>query len=56
MNKEELKAFFDQNQTIIADGATGTNLIARGLPPGTTAEHWVLEKPDEIFKLHSDFI
>ena len=56
MNKEELKAFFDQNQTIIADGATGTNLIARGLPPGTTAEHWVLEKPDEILKLHSDFI
>ena len=43
-------------QILISDGATGTNLIQRGLPRGKTAEDWVLEKPDEILKLNHDFI
>jgi 5-methyltetrahydrofolate--homocysteine methyltransferase len=41
---------------LIADGATGTNLIARGLPTGKTAEHWVLEQPEQILRLHKDFL
>jgi 5-methyltetrahydrofolate--homocysteine methyltransferase len=41
---------------LIADGATGTNLLARGLPQGATSETWVLEKPEEIIQLHRDFI
>ena len=40
----------------VADGATGTNLIARGLPNGVTAESWVLEQPEQIIQLHKDFI
>ncbi len=41
---------------LVADGATGTNLIARGLPSGVTAETWVIEQPDKIINLHQDFI
>ena len=41
---------------LVADGATGTNLIARGLPVGVTAETWVLEQPGKIIQLHKDFI
>lgn len=41
---------------MVSDGATGTNLFARGLPRGVSAEEWVLEKPEEILALHNDFI
>jgi len=41
---------------LVSDGATGTNLIARGLPNSMSAETWVLEQPDQITKLHKDFI
>ncbi len=41
---------------LIADGATGTNLIARGLPSGVTAESWVIDQPERIIQLHRDFI
>jgi 5-methyltetrahydrofolate--homocysteine methyltransferase len=41
---------------LVSDGATGTNLISRGLPGGVTAETWVLEKPEKIIQLHKDFI
>lgn len=46
-----------KNQNIlVADGATGTNLIARGLPSGFTAESWVMEYPEHVTQLHQDFI
>jgi 5-methyltetrahydrofolate--homocysteine methyltransferase len=41
---------------LVADGATGTNLIARGLPSGLTAESWVMEHPEHVTQLHQDFI
>jgi 5-methyltetrahydrofolate--homocysteine methyltransferase len=44
------------NEHLVADGATGSNLIARGLPSGTTVETWVLEQPEQIIQLHKDFI
>ncbi len=44
------------NEHLVSDGATGSNLIARGLPNGITAEAWVLDQPDQIIKLHTDFI
>lgn len=56
MNKSALDAFISENEVVISDGATGTNLIARGLPNGVTAEHWVLENPDAIMQLHRDFV
>ncbi len=46
----------NQGDHLVADGATGTTLIARGLPNGSTAESWVLEQPEKIVELHRDFI
>jgi 5-methyltetrahydrofolate--homocysteine methyltransferase len=56
MNNQEFKMFLEDREVIISDGATGTNLIARGLPRGITAEQWLLEQPDKIQYLHEDFI
>jgi 5-methyltetrahydrofolate--homocysteine methyltransferase len=43
-------------QVFVSDGATGTNLQARGLGLGMPGEVWVLERPDEIVRLHQKFI
>ena len=44
------------HEHLVADGATGSNLISRGLPSGETSESWVLEQPEQIIQLHKDFI
>jgi 5-methyltetrahydrofolate--homocysteine methyltransferase len=41
---------------LLADGAAGTNLMARGLPPGIAPELWNETHPAEIRRLHRDFI
>jgi 5-methyltetrahydrofolate--homocysteine methyltransferase len=41
---------------LVADGATGTNLQQRGLSMGKPGEVWVFEHPEEIKRLHKDFI
>jgi 5-methyltetrahydrofolate--homocysteine methyltransferase len=43
-------------QVLIADGATGTNLQKRGLQPGQLNETWSFEHPEEIVRLHREFI
>lgn len=43
-------------EVLVSDGATGTNLQQRGLPAGHAAELWVMERPDEIARLHREFI
>lgn len=43
-------------ETLVADGATGTNLQGRGLGKGVPSETWVLERPEQIIQLHRDFI
>lgn len=43
-------------EILIADGATGTNLQAVGLPPGTTPEDWVFTQPDRIRSLQRSFV
>jgi methionine synthase I (cobalamin-dependent) len=40
----------------VADGATGTNLFARGLETGYPPELWSVERPDDILWLHNSFI
>ncbi|HTP07378.1 MAG TPA: homocysteine S-methyltransferase family protein [Anaerolineae bacterium] len=43
-------------EILVADGATGTNLQAVGLPPGTSPEEWVLDQPDRIRALQRSFV
>ncbi len=49
---ERIKA----GEVLVADGATGTNLQQRGLERGVSAEIWVLDRPQEITRLHCDFL
>jgi 5-methyltetrahydrofolate--homocysteine methyltransferase len=43
-------------EILAADGATGTNLQARGLERGQPSETWLFERPEEIVRLHQDFL
>ena len=56
MNDRTFLSAIQNNQQLIADGATGSTLMSRGLPGGVTAEKWVLENPEMIIQLHKDFI
>lgn len=41
---------------VLADGATGTNLFARGLETGYPPELWNVERPDDVLWLHNSFL
>ena len=56
MNNDVFLQYLAENKYLLADGATGTNLIKRGLESGKTGEDWVLENPDKITQLHKDFV
>lgn len=40
---------------ILLDGAMGTELMRKGLPPGGAPEDWVLTKPQAIFSVHASY-
>ncbi|PWH17194.1 MAG: methionine synthase [Anaerolineae bacterium] len=42
--------------TLVADGATGTQLQKAGLKPGDSPERWNLENPDAVRALHRNYI
>ena len=42
------KQRLDEKKILIADGAWGTELSRRGLPPGEPPEKWNLDRPDEV--------
>ena len=56
MTKTSFLSMLASKASLVSDGATGTNLIARGLPSGETGETWVIEQPEKIIQLHKDFI
>jgi 5-methyltetrahydrofolate--homocysteine methyltransferase len=44
------------SEIVLFDGAIGTMLQARGLPAGDPAEKWVIERPEEVVRLHRDYV
>jgi 5-methyltetrahydrofolate--homocysteine methyltransferase len=56
MVRENILDRLVSGRVLVADGATGTMLQAAGLPAGTSPEAWVLERPQEIVKLHRAYI
>lgn len=54
MNK--LQKLLDERGILLADGATGTNLIPLGLDSGQAPELWNFEHVDRIEWLHQSFI
>ncbi len=55
MNKAQFKEMISK-RVIILDGATGTQLQKRGMPAGVCPEKWVIENPDAIVQIQSDYI
>ncbi|MBC8546264.1 homocysteine S-methyltransferase family protein [Clostridiaceae bacterium NSJ-31] len=41
---------------MLLDGATGTNLIAAGMPQSACVERWILEHPDVLQRLQREFV
>jgi methionine synthase I (cobalamin-dependent) len=46
----------DRGGPLIADGATGTNYQAMGLPLGAAPEDWLFGAPERVTELHEAFI
>jgi len=44
-----------QRELMLLDGAMGTELMKRGLPPGRSPELWNVEKPDWIQEIHRSY-
>jgi 5-methyltetrahydrofolate--homocysteine methyltransferase len=53
---KDLRARLQAGETLIADGATGTTLMAAGLPAGTPPELWNVERPEQILQLHRSYL
>ncbi len=54
LTKERLTACF-QN-TVLLDGATGSNLQKAGMPRGCCTEEWILANPDALVALQREYI
>ena len=55
MNKQEFARLL-QNQILVLDGATGSNLQKMGMPANTCVEKWVCEHEDALIKLQKAYI
>jgi 5-methyltetrahydrofolate--homocysteine methyltransferase len=55
MTKEQFRNLVNQ-KILVLDGATGTNLQKAGMPTGVCPEAWILEHPEVMIKLQSDYI
>jgi 5-methyltetrahydrofolate--homocysteine methyltransferase len=45
-----------ESRVLLSDGAKGTGLVARGLPPGASPDGWNLEQPEAVVALHRDYV
>jgi methionine synthase I (cobalamin-dependent) len=41
---------------LLADGATGTNMMGMGLPAGQAPDLWNLSEPEKVTRLHESFL
>lgn len=53
---DRLSRLLAERDTLIADGATGTNYFDMGLASGEPPESWLLEHPEKVADLHRRFI
>ena len=51
-----LSDLLGERDYLLADGATGTNLMAMGLPAGQAPDLWNLDQPENVKRLHESFI
>lgn len=55
MTKKEFREYLSKG-AIVLDGATGTNLMAAGMPIGVCPEAWVIEHQDVLYDLQSAYV
>lgn len=55
MTKKEFREFVNKGP-IILDGATGTNLMAAGMPIGVCPEAWILEHKNVLLNLQRGYV
>lgn len=55
MTKEEFRKMC-RSGFIFLDGATGSNLVKKGMKSGVCPEKWILENPDAIVELQRDYV
>ncbi len=55
MTKQEFREYV-KNGPVLLDGATGTNLMAAGMPVGACPEMWILEHPDVLLRLQEAYV
>lgn len=55
MTRLEFRELIDK-KVVSLDGATGTELIKRGMPQGVSPELWALENPDAVNDIHNAYI
>ncbi|PKL19316.1 MAG: 5-methyltetrahydrofolate--homocysteine methyltransferase [Spirochaetae bacterium HGW-Spirochaetae-5] len=55
MNKKEFRDFLSSG-LVILDGATGTELVKRGMPSGVCPELWCMENPAAVKDLQDKYI
>lgn len=55
MTKDEFSKRL-RREPLIVDGATGSCLLAAGMPRGVSTELWILEHPEQLISLQKDYI
>ncbi len=51
-----LAELLSERDYLLADGATGTNMMGMGLPPGRAPDLWNLDVPANVANLHASFL
>jgi len=51
-----LTELLNERDYLLADGATGTNMMAMGLPVGQAPDLWNLKAPEKVIQLHTGFL
>ena len=55
MKKKEFINWIDE-RLVYLDGATGSNLMKRGMPAGECPEKWILENPEVLINLQKEYV
>lgn len=55
MNREEFAALC-QSRPLLLDGATGSNLMKRGMPRGVCTELWIDAHPEPLLELQREYV
>ncbi|MBQ7925117.1 MAG: homocysteine S-methyltransferase family protein [Lachnospiraceae bacterium] len=55
MKREEFDALLN-NKILYLDGATGSNLVKKGMPAGCCPEKWILEHPKVLIELQTEYV